>query len=106
MLDLGQCGLEVLLIERIDDIEEELALNVRSALLWQIGQVLHDDLVAANLRQDLLHRQFVTEWNINILDLTDQEIPLNPPQDVLEEIHRAVPEAGKEELACASVRAT
>ena len=50
MLELRQCRLEVPGIERIHDGEQEVALDLGCAILWQIGQILHDFPVGPNLR--------------------------------------------------------
>ena len=83
---------EVDRLERVQDVEE-----VRPrwpfpywVFVWEVG---HEDGVLGELRVDVLHRQFIVAWDLDVADLRLLEQLLLARQDRLEEVlvhHRLV----------------
>ena len=98
--DLGERLNEKSSVERVNDGEQELALDVVLALLRRVWEVLHDLLLGLDLLQDAIDGQLGADGDADWVDLPEQEVALLARQDLLEELKRAASLLREEQRAC------
>ena len=97
-LNLGKSLLEELPVKRIDNREQEVALNVLLALVREVWEVAHYLLVVLDAMQYAFDCQFRTNRHAHSSDLMEQKVFPSPCKDLPDKFQRAVAQTWQEYL--------